>query len=38
MVYNFFYKKSTGRGANMQAKSKAQLAKELHKPIIIFFF
>ena len=37
MVYKFFDKTSTGRGANMQAKSNAQLAKELHKPIIIFF-
>ena len=37
MVYKFFDKKSTGTGANMQAKSNAQLAKELHKPIIIFF-
>ena len=37
MVYKFFDKKSTGRGANMQAKSNAQLAKELHKSIIFFF-
>ena len=37
-VHKFFDKKSTGRGANTQAKSNAQLAKELHKSIIIFFF
>ena len=34
MVYKFFDKNSSGSGANMQAMSNEQLAKELHKPII----
>ena len=34
MVYNFFDKKSTGSGVNIQLEFNEQLAKELHKPII----
>ena len=34
MVYNFFDKKLTGSGVNIQLKHNEQLAKELHKPII----
>ena len=34
MVYNFFDKKPTGSGVNMQAKPNEKLAEELHKPII----
>ena len=37
MVYNFFDKKSTGSGVNIPSKFNEQLAKELHKPIIIKF-
>ena len=35
MVYNFFYKKSTGGGiADNESNQNLQLAKELHKPIM----
>ena len=34
MVYNFFDKKLTGSGVNIQLKHNEQLAKELRKPII----
>ena len=34
MVYEFFYKNSTGGGVNIPLKFKEQLAEELHKPII----
>ena len=38
MVYKFFDKKSKGSGvANNRIKQNLQLAKELHKPIIINF-
>ena len=34
MVYNFFYKKTSGSGVNNEIKQNEQLAEELHKPII----
>ena len=34
MVYNFFDRKSSGSGVNIQAMSNEQLGKELHKRII----
>ena len=37
MVYNFFDKKSKGGGVNITLEFNEQLAKELHKPIIINF-
>ena len=37
MVYKFFYKKSKRSGVNIQLEFNEQLAKELHKPIIINF-
>ena len=35
MVYTFFDKKSKGSGVNIPLEFNEQLAKELHKPIII---
>ena len=35
MVYKFFDKKSIGSGVNTPLDFNEQLAKELHKPIII---
>ena len=37
MVYRIFDKKSEGGGVNIEVKHNEQLAKELHKPIIIKF-
>ena len=37
MAYKFFYKKSKGSGVNIPLEFNEQLAKELHKPIIINF-
>ena len=37
MVYKLFDKKSTGDGVNIPLEFNEQLAKELHKPIIIKF-
>ena len=37
MVYKIFDKKSKGGGVNIEVKHNEQLAKELHKPIIIKF-
>ena len=37
MVYKFFDKKSKGGGVNITLEFNEQLAKELYKPIIIFF-
>ena len=37
MVYKFFDKKSKGGGVNITLEFNEQLAKELHKPIIINF-
>ena len=37
MVYKFFDKKSTGSGVNIPLEFNEQLAKELHKPVIIKF-
>ena len=37
MVYKLFDKKSKGGGVNIEVKHNEQLAKELHKPIIIKF-
>ena len=37
MVYKAFDKKSTGSGVNIPLEFNKQLAKELHKPIIIKF-
>ena len=37
MVYKFFDKKSAGGGVNIPLEFNEQLAKELHKPIIIKF-
>ena len=37
MVYKFFDKKSKGSGVNIPLEFNEQLAKELHKPIIIKF-
>ena len=34
MVYNFFYKKTSGSGITNESISNKQLAEELHKPII----
>ena len=34
IVYEFFDKKASGRGANNEIKRNEQLADELHKPII----
>ena len=34
LVYKCFDKKATGNGVNIEVKHNAQLAKELHKPII----
>ena len=37
MIYEFFDKKSNGSGVNIEVKHNEQLAKELHKPIILNF-
>ena len=37
MVYNFFDKKSKGRGINIEEKPNKELTEELHKPIIMKF-
>ena len=37
MVYNFFDKKATGSGVNIQLEFNEQLAKELNQPVITKF-
>ena len=34
MVYNFFYKKTSGSSIKNENISNKELAKELHKPVI----
>ena len=37
MVYQFFEKKFKGSGVTIEAMHNEQLAKEMHKPLIINF-